>query len=90
MFPKVKETVKGTRFDIVEVVYEKTTETMHMLSENNLKHCFEQWKILMERSRYNGGEYIERDKVQVKEKIKLHQKSHLSLAIPPIYNRMNS
>lgn len=69
MFPKVKEVLKGTRFETVEAVKQKATETMNMLTENDLKHCFEQWKIRMEKCRDSGGEYFEGDKVKVvKEK----------------------
>lgn len=38
----------------------------HALTKvNDLKHCFEQWKILMEKCRGSGGEYIGGDLVKV-------------------------
>lgn len=70
MFPKVKEVLKGTRFETVEAVKQKATETMNMLTENDFKHCFEQWKIRMEKCRDSGGEYIEGDKVKVVKETK--------------------
>ena len=48
-FPKVKSALKGTRFESVEAVKEKATEVMYGLTENDLQHCYEQWKIRMER-----------------------------------------
>lgn len=62
----MKESLKGTRFDAVEAVKEKTMETINMLSEKDLKHCLEQWKILMKICKDSGG-YIEVDKVQVEK-----------------------
>lgn len=41
MFQKVKQAFKWTRFENVEVVKEKVMETMKIIVENELKHCFE-------------------------------------------------
>ena len=62
LFPKVKSALKGTRFETVDAVKAKVAEVMKGLSEDDLKHCFEQWKIRMERCRDQKGEYIEGDK----------------------------
>ena len=43
----------------------KATELMNKLSEDDLQHCFQQWKTRMERGRYWGGEYIEGDNISV-------------------------
>lgn len=43
MFLKVKETLKGTRFTRMEAVKE-VTETINMLLENDLKHCWKKIK----------------------------------------------
>ena len=42
LFPKVKSALKGTRFETVEAVKEKATETMNTLTEDDFKHCYEQ------------------------------------------------
>lgn len=51
MFHKVKSALKGTRRETVEAVKQKGTEVMNVISEYDLKHCFDQWKTLMERRR---------------------------------------
>lgn len=53
--------------------WKSPTETMNMLTENDLKHCFELWKIRMEKCRDSGGEYIEGDKVKVVKEKKLKE-----------------
>jgi len=58
LFPKIKSALKGTRFGSVDAVKAKATELMNKLSEDNLQHCFQQFKIRMERRRDRGGEYI--------------------------------
>jgi len=59
LFPKIKSALKRTRFESIEAVKAKATELMNKLSEDNLQHCFQQWKIRMERCRDWGGECIE-------------------------------
>lgn len=44
----MKEAYKETIFEIVETVMQKARETMNNFTENDLKHCFEKWKIQME------------------------------------------
>ena len=38
-------------------------ELMNKLSEDDLQHCFQQWKIRMEWRRDRGGEYIVGDNI---------------------------
>ena len=61
LFPKIKPALKGTRFEPVDAVKAKATEVMNELSEDDRQHCFQQWKIHIERCRDRGGEYIEGD-----------------------------
>ena len=65
LFPKIKSALKGTRFESVDAVKVKATKLMTKLSEDDLQHCFQQWKIRMERCRDRGGEYIEGDNVSI-------------------------
>ena len=65
LFPKVKSALKGTRFTTVESVKTKATEVMNMVSENDFQHCFQQWKIRMERCIDSAGEYFEGDNVHI-------------------------
>ena len=61
LFPKVKSTLKETRFESVEAVKEKAARVLKELTEEDFQHCFKQWKIRMERCRDRGGVYIEGD-----------------------------
>ena len=62
LFPKVKSALKGTRFESVEAVKSKAAEIFNQLTEVDFQHCFNQWKIRMERCRDCQGEYIEGEK----------------------------
>jgi len=64
LFPKMKSTLKGTRFESIDAVKAKATELMNKLTEDYLQHCFQQWKIHMEWCRW-GGEYIKGDNISV-------------------------
>jgi hypothetical protein len=54
LFPKIKFALKGTCFQSVDAVKAKVTEVMKKLSEKDLQHCFQQWKICMELCRVLG------------------------------------
>ncbi|GFW99473.1 putative mariner transposase [Trichonephila clavipes] len=61
LFPKVKSALKGTRFESVEAVKEKAAGVLKELTKDDFQHCFQQWKIRMERCRDRKGVYIEGD-----------------------------
>jgi hypothetical protein len=63
LFPKVKSALKGTRFVSVDAVMAKATEGIKKLSEKNLQHCSQLWKIRMERPRGPGGDHFEDDNI---------------------------
>jgi len=65
LFPEIKSALKGTRFESVDAVKAKTTELMNKLSEDDLQHCIQQWKIHMERYRDRGRECIEDDNISI-------------------------
>ena len=65
LFPKIKSALKGTRFESIDAVKAKVAELMNKLSEDDLQHCFQQWKIRMDRCRDRGGEYIEGDNISI-------------------------
>jgi hypothetical protein len=52
--PKFKSVLKGTRFKSVDEVKAKATELMNKISEDNLQHCFQLWKIRKESCRDRG------------------------------------
>ena len=65
LLPKIKSALKETRFESVDAVKAKATELMNKLPEDDLQHCFQQWKICVERCGDRGGEYIEGDNISV-------------------------
>ena len=65
LFPKIKSALKGTRFESVDAVKAKATKLLNSLTQDDLQHCFQQWKIRMERCRDRGGDYIEGDNVSI-------------------------
>jgi len=65
LFRKIKSVLKGTSFEPVDAVKAKAMELVNKLSEDDLQHCFQQWKIRMEQCRDQGGEYIEGDNISV-------------------------
>ena len=65
LFPKIKSALKGKRFQSVEAVKLKVTELTTKLWEDDLQYCFQQWKILMQQCRDQGGEYSEGDNISI-------------------------
>jgi len=61
----VLHALKGTRFESVDAVKAKATQLLNSLTQDDLQHCFQQWKIRMERCRDRGGNYIERDNISI-------------------------
>ena len=59
LFPKIKYALKGTRFNSVDAVKAKAMQLLKSITQDDLQHCFQQWKIRMERCRDRGGDYIE-------------------------------
>jgi len=41
LFPKIKSTLKGTRFESTDAVKAKAMELMNKLSEDCMQHCFQ-------------------------------------------------
>ena len=65
LFPKIKSALKGTRFESVDAAKAKATQLLNSLTQDDLQHCFQQWKIRMERCRDGGGDYIEGDNISI-------------------------
>jgi hypothetical protein len=49
LFHKVKSVLKGTRFASVSEVKKKMTELLRRLTDDELQHGFDQWKIRMQK-----------------------------------------
>ena len=58
LFPKIKSALKGTRFESVDAVKAKATQLLNSITQDDLQHCFQQWKIRMQQCRDRGGDYI--------------------------------
>jgi hypothetical protein len=47
LFPKAKNTLKGTHFQSVDEVKSKIADLLNRVSADGLQHCCEQWVIRM-------------------------------------------
>jgi hypothetical protein len=56
LFLKMKCALKGIRFESVDAMKAKATQLLNSITQDDLQHCFQQWKIRMERCRDRGGE----------------------------------
>ena len=65
LFPKIKSALKGTWFESVDAVKAKATQLLNSITQDNLQHCFQRWKIRMKRCRDRGGDYIEGDNTSI-------------------------
>jgi hypothetical protein len=65
LFPKIKSALKGDCFESIDAVKAKPMEVLKKLSEKGLHHCFQQWKIRMERCRGKGGGHFEGDNISI-------------------------
>ena len=63
--PKIKSALKGTRFESVDAVKAKLTQLLNSLTQDDLQHCYQQWKIRMQWCRDPGGDYIEGDTISI-------------------------
>ena len=64
-FPKIKSALKGSRYVSVDTVKAKATQLLNSLTQDDLQHCFQKWKIRMERCRDRGGDNIEGDRILI-------------------------
>jgi hypothetical protein len=65
LFPKIKSALKRTRLESVDAVKAKAKEELKKLSEKDLQHCFQQWKIRMELCRGRGGDHFGGDNISI-------------------------
>jgi len=61
LFPKFKSALKGSHFGSMDEVKVKTAELLRSLTPNDLQHCYEQWKMRMQRRVDREGMYVEGD-----------------------------
>jgi transposase len=61
LFPKLKTTLKGHRFQTIEEIQENATRELRAITENALQEAFQQWKKHWERCIASRGDYFEGD-----------------------------
>jgi len=49
----------------MDAVKAKATQLLNSITQDDLQHCFQQWKIHMEQCRDRGGDYIEGDNILI-------------------------
>jgi transposase len=59
LFPKLKTTLKGRRFQTIEEIQENVTREMRAITESAFQEAFQQWKKRWERCITSRGDYFE-------------------------------
>ena len=70
LFPKLKSSLKGHRFQTAEEIEENSTRDLRAIPQNTFQDAFQNWKKHWERCIKSGGEYFEGDKVVSKTNLK--------------------
>ena len=66
-FPKLKLPLRGTRFQSIEGIKEKSRRELESIPENAFKKCFDDWMIRWHKCIISGGAYYEDDKINLDE-----------------------
>jgi len=61
LFPRMKRSLKGKRFQNVGDVREKTAEALKAITLQEFQNCFEQWNKHWDKCIDSQGEYFEGD-----------------------------
>jgi len=59
LFPKVKMTMKGKRFESIQDIMLATTAQLRTLTKENLQNCFRKWQERWDKCVQSEGEYFE-------------------------------
>jgi transposase len=62
LFPKIKSVLKGTHFVSVENVKAKTADILDILTQHDMRNCFEHWHHRMQLCVNSEGNYFEGDR----------------------------
>jgi len=62
LFPKLKSTLKGHRFQTIEEIKENLLQDLHAIPQNMFQDAFQNWKKRWEWCINSRGEYFEGDK----------------------------
>jgi hypothetical protein len=64
LFPKLKNSLKGTHFQSIEDIQRKTTDLLKGFTQNDFQKCFRAWKESMQHCIEAQGNYFEGDNLQ--------------------------
>lgn len=59
LFPRVKQTLKGKRFESTDEIKQKTTSCLRAIPKQDFFRCFENWQQRWSKCVCVGGDYIE-------------------------------
>ena len=62
LFPKLKSTLKGHRFQTIEEIKENSLQDLRAVPQNTFQDAFQNWKKRWERCINSRGEFFEGDK----------------------------
>jgi transposase len=64
LFPKLKITLKGRRFQTVEDIITNVTNDLKAIPQKSFEHCFQNWERWLQRCNAAQEDYFEGDKIQ--------------------------
>ena len=64
LFPKLKFSLKGHRFDSIEDIQANKERVLNTLKKENFQECFQKWKHCWNRCVQSQGDYFEGDPSQ--------------------------
>ena len=64
LFPKLKFSLKGKRFDSIEDIQANTASVLNTLEKKKFQECFQKWKHRWSRCVQSEGDYFEGDASQ--------------------------
>jgi len=62
LFPQLKKTMKGRRFDCVEDIQANATRQLRVITKSDYQRCFHQWQERWNKCIQVQGHYFEGDK----------------------------
>ena len=64
LFPKLKSTLKGRRFESIETLKTNSLAHLRSIPKNSFQECFSKWKKHWQRCIQSRGEYFEGDEAE--------------------------
>jgi hypothetical protein len=65
LFPKLKPSIKGHRFQVVEEIEENSLQDLRAIPQNTFHDALQNWEKHWERCIKSGGEYFEGEKFKL-------------------------